>query len=209
VARGRYFKWASVNDWCTPELLQCCVATLETRAEAVLCQPRVCLVDETSGEQQPYGGDFDLCDETPSGRFEHLLRALQLNNAQSGLIRLATLRQTGLDRPYEGGDIPLMAELALRGCFVLLPETMLYRRMGGSTFSRGLVGEAKAKFYGSRSSELKTALRRDADLALGIWRAPIRWRERLRAWRHLARVLAWDLSRELRASSGQAGAAGT
>lgn len=193
VARGWYFKWASCNDRCPPQMLACCVATLESRPEAVLCYGRTCLVDEDTGEEYPYEGDVAIEDRCPSERFTHLLRALQLNNAQSGLIRLAALRQTGLDRPYPAGDLPLMAELALRGAFVLLPEVLLYRRMGVHTFSGGLVGQAHQEFYGGHSTGLVDALRRNRDYALGILRAPIGLREQGRTLRHWMHHLTWDL----------------
>lgn len=200
VARGRYFKWASGNDRCAPQMLARCVATLEARPDAVLCYGRTCLVDEDTGEERPYEGDVAIEDGRPSDRFTHLLRALRLNNAQSGLIRLSALRQTGLDRPYPAGDIPLMAELALRGAYVLLPEVLLYRRMGGQTFSGGLVGRAHKEFYGGRSTGVIDTLRRHRDYALGIVRAPIGPREKARTLGHWTHHLAWDLRATLRSA---------
>ena len=198
VARGRYFKWASGNDRIAPQMLARCVATLEARPDAVLCYGHTCLVDEDTGEERPYQGDVAIEDGRPSERYTHLLRALRLNNAQSGLIRLAALRQTGLDRPYPAGDIPLMAELALRGAFVLLPEVLLYRRMGGHTFSGGLAGQAHKEFYGGQSTGLADAMRRYRDHALGILRAPIGLGEKARSLSHWTHHLAWDLRAALR-----------
>jgi hypothetical protein len=40
LARGRYFKWASSNDWCAPELLERCVAYLDEHPHTVLVAPR-------------------------------------------------------------------------------------------------------------------------------------------------------------------------
>jgi glycosyltransferase involved in cell wall biosynthesis len=193
VARGRYFKWASCNDRCAEDMLERCVKVLEQQPHAVLCYGRTLLVDEESGHEEPYAGDFAIEDEHPSDRLMRLLSKLQLNNAQGGLIRLDALRQTGLDRPYPAGDLPLMAELALRGTFVLLPQVLLFRRMGPRTFSRGLAGKAEEDFYGTRSTPLFDLLRRHRDLAIGVLRAPITAREKGRSLRHLVRYLYWDL----------------
>ncbi len=193
VARGRYFKWASCNDRCTENMLERCLAVLEQQPQAVLCYGRTCLVAEETGREELYDGDIAVEDERPSDRLIRLLRELQLNNAQSGLIRLDALRQTGLDRSYPSGDLPLMAELALRGKFVLLPDVLLFRRMGVQTFSRGLAGKAHADFYGVRSTPLLDLLRRHRDHAIGVLRAPISAREKGRSLRQLVRHLYWDL----------------
>lgn len=193
VARGRYFKWASSNDLCAPEMLERCVATLEARQDAVLCYGRTCLMDEETGQRMQYDGDFSVEDALPSQRLEHLLREIRLNNAQCGVIRTEVLQQTRLDRPYPSGDMPLMAELVLRGAFVLLPETLLVRRMGRSTFSRNLVGQAYADFFGSRSISLVDSARRHIDHLVGIVRAPIDFQEKRRSLAWQARCLYWDI----------------
>jgi GT2 family glycosyltransferase len=193
VARGTYFKWASSNDICAADMLERCVTTLSSRPDAVLCYGRTSLMDEDTGQQTPYDGDFSIEDERPSERFKHLLRAIRLNNAQCGLIRTSVLRQTGLDRPYPAGDMPLMGELALRGRFILVPEVLLVRRMGRRTFSRNLVGQAQTTFYGSRSVGVVSTLRKHFDHAIGILRAPIDLEEKRRSFGCLARYLFWEI----------------
>jgi glycosyltransferase involved in cell wall biosynthesis len=193
VARGRYFKWASCNDRCAEDMLERCVAVLEQRPYAVLCYGRTHLVDEDTGHEELYSEDFALEDSRPSDRFLRLLRELRLNNAQSGLIRMSDLRQTGLDRLYPGGDIPLMAELALRGPFVLLPEVLLFRRMGPHTFSRDLAGRAQEDFYGMRPNAPLDLLRQSRDLAVGVLRAPISPLEKRRCLSEVLRRFYWSL----------------
>lgn len=195
VARGRYFKWASCNDRCAENMLARCVTVLEEQPDAVLCYGRTQIVDEETGFEHAYTGDIAIEDERPSDRYKHLLRDLELNNAQSGLIRMDALRQTRLDRPYPAGDMPLMAELALRGKFVLLPDVLLFRRMGLRTFSRHLTGKTRADFYGHESSALLDFLRRYCDHVIALLRAPVSMREKQRSLIELLRHLYWDLKR--------------
>jgi hypothetical protein len=46
-----------------------------------------------------------------------------------GLIRLSTLRRTGLQPPAFGGDKVLVAELSLQGGFVEVPEVLFFSRV--------------------------------------------------------------------------------
>lgn len=190
-ARGTFFKWASCNDVCLPTLLERCVAVLKADPSVVLCQARTCLVDEQSGARQPYDHDLALLEERPSERFRGLCMRLALNNGQSGVIRRSALLRTGLDRPYEGGDFPLMAELALQGKFVVLPELLFFRRMGPSTFSCALEGRRALDFYGAEPLHQRWRVHVDTiGAALG---APIGLAEKAGVLDLALRRLLWDL----------------
>lgn len=147
-AQGTYFKWATANDTIAPEMLAKCAAALDARPDAVLAQGRTVLVDEDSGAQQHYSKDLAIVGDRPSQRLLELVRGLALNNGQSGLIRLDILRKTRKERSYPNGDVALMAELALHGKFDVLPELLLMRKMGATTFARMLTGNALNAFYG-------------------------------------------------------------
>ena len=207
VAEGDYFKWATANDECAPEMLERCVAALDADPEAVLCQGRTCLVDEDSDAKELYSKDLALLEGRPSQRLRHLSVRLALNNGQSGLIRLSELRKTGLDRPYPDGDIPLMAELALLGKFIVLPEVMLYRRMGPSTFACLLAKEQFGAFYGEQAADAsgRHRLRQHLEIAHAAIRLPHGLREKLASLDVALRRLVWDRSnwiQELRPGSG-------
>jgi len=136
AARGVYFKWASANDSCAPTMLAESIAALDADPRLVLCHGRTLLID-AAGLATLFDGDINIEDERPSERFLRVCSELQMNNAQCGLIRRDVLMKTGLDRSYPGGDMVLMAELALYGRFKLLPDVHLYRRTGkGSMTAR-------------------------------------------------------------------------
>lgn len=193
-AQGTYFKWATANDECAPEMLALCVAALDADPSAVLCQGKTCLVDEDSGEREPYAKDLALPDERPSDRLRRLVLELGLNNGQSGLIRLDALRRTRLDRLYPSGDIALMAELALLGRFIVLPQVLLDRRMGRTTFSRLLRKDEIGTFYGKQATRslLSHRLRLHFDVLRAALTAPISLREKKAAVMIALRRLAWD-----------------
>ena len=193
-ASGDYFKWATANDECSAELLARCVAALDGDRTAVLCQGRTCLVDEASGARHEYALDLALMQERPADRLRQLSLALQLNNGQCGVMRLSMLRQTRGERLYPGGDIALMAELALLGRFIVLPQVLFERRMGPNTFSRALRSDQMAAFYGAHAehSPLFERLRLHVDVLRAALTLPLPAAERAAAVGVAMRRIAWD-----------------
>ena len=193
-ARGTFFKWASANDTCAPTMLERCVARMQTDPGIVLCQGLTQLVDEDERPIQVYGGDASFDDERPSDRYARVAKQMEMNNAQSGVIRLDVLRRTGLDRLYPSGDMALMAELALYGKFVVLPEVLLTRRQGAATFSAMKTPlEAHRLFKPDAKAPMRLlVVRRHLDALASIARARIPVREKLRACRIALTLARWD-----------------
>lgn len=193
-ARGRYFKWATANDFCERQMLEKCVAALSADASIVVCHSRTCMVDEQTGEHKLYQRDVSATHPRPSERFKSVVYAHALNNALNGVIRIDVLRRTPLIRPYLGGDVVLTAELALHGSIVLLPEVLFFRRMGPETSSILLKPAELQKFYYPPASGAKPGReqwRRHADFLQTILRTPIAPAEKrlalLAAARHAVR----------------------
>jgi glycosyltransferase involved in cell wall biosynthesis len=204
-ARGKYFKWSSANDYCSPEMLAKCAAAMEADPGVVLCYGRTCLVEGGSGKGEEYSGDFSIIDGRPHERFRTLCHRIRLNNAQSGLIRTDALRRTRLDRLYPGGDVVLMAELALQGRWLLLPDILLYRRMGRETFS-SLLSPDEMGFFFDPQRKNRHDLRLfwlHLDFLVTVLRASISLPEKLRTLALVARQAVWArgyLWAELRAA---------
>jgi len=193
-ARGKYFKWSSGNDFCPPDMIEKCVAAMEGEAGVVLCYGRTCLVDEETDSREEYSNDIAVVEALPHERFRTLYRTLALNNAQSGLIRADALRRTRYDRPYPKGDLVLMGELALQGKFVLLPDVLLYRRMGRGTFSSLLSAAEKQRFFDPKAKRGIGfwCLRMHLDFFLTVLRASISLPEKLRTLMLVFRHAVWD-----------------
>ncbi|HEU5297043.1 MAG TPA: glycosyltransferase [Burkholderiaceae bacterium] len=204
-ARGSYLKWASANDYCDPSMLESCVAALEAEPQAVVCYGRTVLVDEATSAHRSFDGDLALLDDSPSARLTDLLKRLSLNNAMSGVVRVSALRGSRLIRMYPGGDIVLVAELALAGKFLLLPQPLLYRRIGQTTSSMALPEDQLARFLDPHGWRSRYAhwVGGDFDIMLAALRARIPLADKGRALALLVRQLYWDL-RKARYAAGQA-----
>lgn len=193
-ARGKYFKWSSASDYCAPDMLARCFAAMEAESDIVLCYGQTCLVDQETGEQTEYTGNIEIMEDRPHERFSKLCGSLKLNNAYGGLIRTNALHRTKLNRFYSGGDIILMAELALMGRFRLLPQTLLYRRMGRETSSNELSASDLAVFLDPQKTHNLDLLHFSTHLGyLGaVLRAPINPLEKLKTLALVCRHAAWD-----------------
>jgi glycosyltransferase involved in cell wall biosynthesis len=194
-ARGRYFKWATANDFCDRRMLERCIEAMNADASVVLCHGRTCMVDERTGAKTLYPRDISAMHARPSERFKSVVRAHALNNALNGVARLDVLRRTPLIRPYLGGDVVLTAELALHGRIVLLPEVLFFRRIGPQTSSMQLKPTELQKFYYPPASGAKPGReqwRRHIDYLQTILRTPSDPAEKLRAVLAAARNAACD-----------------
>ena len=193
-ARGKYFKWSSASDYCATDMLARCFAAMEAESDIVLCYGQTCLVDQETGELTEYSGNIELMEDRPHERFSKLCGSLKLNNAYGGLIRTDVLHRTKLNRLYSGGDIILMAELALMGRFRLLPPTLLYRRMGRETSSNELSASDLAVFLDPQKTHNLDLLHFSTHLGyLGaVLRAPINPLEKLKTLALVCRHAAWD-----------------
>ena len=193
-ARGKYFKWSSASDYCAPDMLASCFAAMEADQSVILCYGQTCLVDEETGKLTEYSGNIELMEDRPYERFAKLRQSLKLNNAYCGLIRADLLHRTKLNRLYSGGDIILMAELALMGRYLLLPQTLLYRRMGRETSSNDLSISDLAQFLDpQKTHNIDFRLFSNHLGFFGVaLRAPISPIEKLKTLVLVLRHVVWD-----------------
>lgn len=136
ASRGRYFKWASSNDWCSADLLKRCVELLDADSRIVLVASRARLFETSIDEFTDYAGDIACMQDNPVDRFIHVGTHLALNNAMNGLVRRETLSRTRLIEHYPGADVVLVGHLALLGKIALLDAPLFYRRMDSATATR-------------------------------------------------------------------------
>ncbi len=192
-ARGQYFKWASANDCCAPEMLERLVQVLDTEPGVVVTYGRTAFIDDEGQPIGDYPHDPEVLDARPSVRFERMCCELRANNAQSGLIRLAVLRRTGIERSFPDGDMSLMSELALHGGFRRCREVLLYRRMGLESATRFRTANELRTFLNPATTRRHEFVMWQIhwDYVVSMRRAPLSLRERLAVLRYILRSAWW------------------
>lgn len=192
LARGKYFRWASSDDFVGPNSLRRCVRVLERDSSAILAFPETVLVDD-EGEVI---GEYDDGSGWEAGvahqRFEYSLTRWGLANVHYGVIRSEVLARTSLLEHYPGSDLVLLAELATHGPFRRVRGAKLYRRVHpGSTASKG--PDSLAHFFAPDrpSSFGDQFLRMFRGLASVVWAAPVDVKQKTRMYGALLRHGVW------------------
>jgi glycosyltransferase involved in cell wall biosynthesis len=126
-----YFKWAAADDMLAPT---CVARLLEALTAAppsvVLAFPRTRVVDENG---EPLGELVDNLAMRPdlpvASRFRRVVANVLWGNLVFSLMRTDALRRTRLHGGFPSSDHVLLAELALEGSFVEVPELLFMRRL--------------------------------------------------------------------------------
>lgn len=151
LARAPYFTWAAADDIRRPAFVRRCLETFaDSDPATVLVYPRTQIID-SGGVITEDLNDADLaCDEpTPHERIGHFLRA-QAAHLFYGLHRTEALRSTRGIRPTVGNDLVILAELACRGPFQLVPEQLFLQRRHAEQFSAQ--GQAQIAWHAPTAS---------------------------------------------------------
>ena len=139
-ARGRYFKWAAHDDRLAPGYLRRAVAALEARPEAVLCTVGVVEIDAAGAVLRRYANDFPGIDAaSPARRFAAVIHTRHQCEDFFGLFRRAALTGSDLHGAYNGSDRVLLAEMALRGPWVSVPEPLFVHREHEERYTRAIL----------------------------------------------------------------------
>lgn len=130
-SRGEFFKWASHDDICAPNLIQDCLAVFDQRSDVALVAPRTRIIDAHGAKVKDLVDELELLEELPHERLCHFLEFHtwpQACNPVFGLMRREVLARTRLIDSYPASDMVLLARLALEGKLVLVPEYHFLRR---------------------------------------------------------------------------------
>lgn len=180
LSRGEYFKYTAGDDFYAPSFLEECVAVLDRRPEVVLCYPKTQLVDEAGASIEDYEDKLDLQFSTPHQRFAKLLWNIWLCNPVFGLQRASVRRRVRPYGAYPSSDTVFLAELALYGCFVELPQRLFFRRMFETSMVKYPSPYDRMRMYdpGNKSRWLFPNWRLFLDHFAAIHRAPLNVLER-------------------------------
>lgn len=200
LAQQPYFMWASANDYFAPTFLEKAVPVLDARSDVVLCCARPRYFAGSPAHYREVDDPMNIDTESPIERFKALLERITINNAMHGLIRADALRVTMPIGNYYSSDNVMMAELALAGKFLQLPEPLFYRRFEQGATTEMMTPEELRHFYVPGSGKAMDF--QVWKLHAGFWsilsRAPLSFRDRTRLAVALARMLYWDGPKLLR-----------
>ena len=200
LARAPYFKWAAHDDICAPSFLERCADVLDREPSAILCYAQTVLIDEAG---QPLGLGANRCvpgSPDPFLRFRTLMETLALSDPMYGIIRADVLRQTALLGSYPAADLVLLSELALRGTFQIVPETLFFRRDHAQKADRAHPASAGLASWYDPNNQGKLVLRYWrllVEYVGSITRTPMGLSARARCYVYMLRWFWWNL-RDLR-----------
>jgi glycosyltransferase involved in cell wall biosynthesis len=193
LARTEYFKWAAADDICAPNFVERCIEVLDREPDVLCCHARTRKIDERGdvlpGMDDPTDGGLpsewfaagshpchrpDGSSLKASRRFADVLLSSGWGIRCAGVFRTAALKQSSLILPFYGSEKVMMAELALRGRFHDLAETLFFQRTHEQAASRLTSREAKAKYIsGGTKLHRFQRFRQLTDYVSAIWRAPV------------------------------------
>lgn len=139
LSRGEFFRWQNHDDVMLPTCVEKSVAALDADSAAILCHTRVRRVTAEGADLGVQ--DFPLSGVSSprqSDRFRAMVLVWHDCSAIFGLMRRWALAGTGMMAPFAGCDRALLAELALRGKFVLLDEVLFLNRDHPQRFTRAV-----------------------------------------------------------------------
>jgi len=137
--RSPYFMWGSYDDRHAPNFVSRCLEVLERDDSVGISYPR-CILYNARREVIDYGHDTVHADQDdPLERFRHVIWELDLCTAFYGIFRTRTLRKTRSSRwrLFRSYDCLLLAEMALLGKIVQIPDLLFHRTMTRKKTSLG------------------------------------------------------------------------
>lgn len=200
IARADYFKWAAYDDLIEPNFLDKCCNVLDEDASAVLSYTQVQLIDAEGGFIRRKSTCLPVDSADPALRLHAVLCQIPFE-AVFGVIRGDVLASTGLLGDYANADIVLLAELALRGRMIEVPESLFHSRdhAGNSVRAHPAPTDRAVWFDPRAAGRITFPICREA-MAYGaaINEAPLTVYERMRCWGQVARWVQWNRGRMAR-----------
>jgi glycosyltransferase involved in cell wall biosynthesis len=122
LARGRYFKWTTYDDWLEPSFLRRCVDVLEREPDVALVFPSTNVWDEEGNLLTRYRHPSEFMSARASRRYFNALWNWKYQTGIYGLMRTADVRAATPMESYKGADRVLFAEFVLTGGVLELDE---------------------------------------------------------------------------------------
>jgi glycosyltransferase involved in cell wall biosynthesis len=196
ISTGQYFRWLSADDLIAPTALERCLNALESDRKAALACGKAAFIDAQGKILGPYDAVQSLEHDSPVDRFRAVMQQDPQCHAVYGLIPKDILKRTRLLGPFAGSDNTLLAELALYGRFVEVPELLFFRRLHPGAYSWVMSDDDVHAFYAPgapRTAGLRVwAWRHRIENARAIIRAKLTLAQRASLLAYVARLAWWQ-----------------
>ena len=172
-SRGKYFMWASGHDLWSRQAVSLCVNALEDRPAATVAYGPSDWVDADGSPLPRESGNYDSRGMDTMGR---LFMTFWGNlHPVLGLIRADSLKSIPKLHACAGSDQIVMAELALRGEILYVPEARWSRREPrGPESHKDKIRRYTSKEFGltgSRLDRILPLLRLPLEIVRAVWRS--------------------------------------
>jgi glycosyltransferase involved in cell wall biosynthesis len=128
LSASPYFLWFSHDDVLAPTYIERCLAVLEGDASIVLSFSRWRDIDEMGRPIDRKREPIEIDSPDPVRRFSQAIPPYHSCEAWCGLIRSETVRKIPVLRSFADYDRVWLAELALHGRFLQIPEVLYFHR---------------------------------------------------------------------------------
>jgi len=139
LGRGRYFMWACHDDWWAPGYVRACIDAFSLSERLILAGTRGEWVDGETGRQILVDRGFSTIGLPPAGRYARYKSTIHDGN-HVGVIFYGLYKREALASAVPmpnviATDHLVLAKLCLIGEFVVVPETLMVKRWGGTSTS--------------------------------------------------------------------------
>lgn len=158
-ARSRLFAYQSHDDLRDRRFLEACLEARSQDPAAILWYPRAARIDHEGIQTGIFTDSLELVEDAPHERLRSFFRQHRSANALYGLMDRAALVAARPMAAHHSADTVLLAELALRGRFVEVPEVLFLRRVHVEMSHAGR-SDAEIERWWDPSSSRTVSLRR-------------------------------------------------
>jgi glycosyltransferase involved in cell wall biosynthesis len=182
------FKWAAHDDVLAPTFLARCIEALDANPSAALAFAGVAAIDANGAVSRIKHRLVHPMASTPHKRFRQVVMSFANCDAVFGVMRSAVLPHTRGHGDYCSADRVFLAEVAIQGPFVEVPEVLFFNRDHPSRSTKITGGDFRkltAWFNPARPEQFMPYWRLWREYAEAARRAPVDEIERRRLYAEL------------------------
>ena len=135
AADTELFKWVASDDLHAPTHFERCVTTLDERPELIGAHTRTMRIDEQSRLIKPEKYHIHTDGPSPHVRFRNVIAKPHSCFSCFAVFRTDVMKKTAGMKPYPGSDRVFLAEIALHGPTLEVPDYLLFRRVHSGSHS--------------------------------------------------------------------------